>query len=183
MTTFQIIWEFPQLFAVALVEPTTLGQVDKTVRYARILHDFPDGMTRLLSLIVEPGPRPFFLDRDACAVTAFYPPEVGGEGCWWQISCTVPSHFPSVRSAVRDHSMYWGYKLEPFKDEVGGKTFTHVTLISQTEVFGWLPQFLVNLMVVKALPDYVTRVGNYLEDLLDRQAPAKALAESYGVVL
>ena len=84
---------------------------------------------------------------------------------------------------MRDHTMYWGYKLEPFKDEASGKTFTRVTLISQTEIFGWLPKFLVNPMVARILPDYVTRLGSHLEELLDRQVPAKALVESYGLTL
>jgi len=153
------------------------------VRHFRVLHNFPDSMIRLIAVVAEAGPRPLFYDRDECALSAVYPPETGGEGSWWQVSCTVPSHFPSVKSAVRDHTMYWGYKLEPVKDPQSGAVYTRLTLISQTEVFGWLPKFMVNRMIPGILAYYIKRLEAHLAALVERGAPAKILLESYGLEL
>jgi len=173
----------PQLFVAALLEPTILGSVDATIRHVRVVHNYPDGVHRLVVPVAEAGPRPFFYDRDDCALSAFFPPEVGGEGAWWQVSCTVPDAFPSVKSAVRNWTMYWGYKLEPFKDEATGATHTRLTLVSQTEIFGWLPKFMVNRLIYDILVDYIRTLEEHLVEMLERGAPAKMLVESYGLHL
>lgn len=169
----------PQLFCVAVLEPTIIGNIDATVRHVRVLKNFEDGKSRLVALVAAAGPRPLFLDRDECALTGYSKDE---DGVYWQYSCTCPSHLPSVKSAVRDHTMYWGYKLEPFPSPTGdGKTHTRVTLISQTEIFGWLPKFIVNRAIPTVLSDYIGSVEAHLLEMIKRGAPARALVESYGL--
>ena len=173
----------PQLIIAALLEPSVLGALDNTVRYARPVVDFPDGRHRLMSMVAEAGPRPLFWDRDECALTGYVPPEVHGQGdAWYQVSCTLlKDHMPCVSGAIRNHTMYWGYKLEPFKDHATGNIHTKATLITQTEIFGWLPKMLVNQFIPHILANYMMHLEEYLLELTQRGAPARLLVESYGM--
>lgn len=74
-------------------------------------------------------------------------------GCAWvQYSLSVPEHLPDTPSlAIRAVDRYWAYKLVPID---GGKR-SKLTLLCQTNLFGWMPQFLVNMKIGEVLSDYV----------------------------
>ena len=171
----------PQLIIAALMEPTVFGRVDALVRHARPLLDFPDGRHRIAYVVAEAGPRPFFSDRDDCALSAYFPPHLvkGGKGEWYHVSCTLPDHFPSVSSAIRNHTQFWGYKLEPFHEARTGAIHTRVTLISQTDIFGWLPKSLVNQFIPSVLSDYIRHLEEHVVEMEKRGAPARMLTEAY----
>lgn len=173
----------PQLVICAMFEPSICGNLDRTVRHIRPIVDFPDGRSRLTYTLAEAGPRPLFLDRDSCTISTFIPPATSNNGTWWQISYEIPSHLSSIPGAVRTHTMYWGYKLEPFIDPESGNTFTRATLISQTKIFGWMPIFIVNQFIPTVLSDYMVHINDYLVEFSKRGAPARQLVESYGLSL
>ncbi|KAH9249517.1 hypothetical protein BASA81_012690 [Batrachochytrium salamandrivorans] len=168
----------PDLLCCALLDPTAVGAIDHTLRHCRVLHDFPDGRNRLVMVVAEAGPRPLFYDRDDCDLTCYYPP-TEQDKCWYQVSVTVPGHLPSVSTAVRNHTMVWGYRFEPFVDPQSGETFTNATLISQTEIFGWVPKFSVNAMVSPILCEYLRKLEKFTRSLSPSQA--QALLKDYGL--
>ena len=69
-----------------------------------------------------------------------------------QYALSVPEELQENPSlAIRAVDRYWAYKLEPLD---GGKR-CKLTLLCQTNLFGWMPQFLVNLKIGEVLSDYV----------------------------
>jgi hypothetical protein len=168
----------PNLYVAALMHPTEVGACDATLRMNRVLKDFQDNKTRLFHLIAETGPRPLFADRDDCALSSYH--EDQANGTWWQFSTSCPSHVASYSNTIRLWTMYWGYKLEPFTAS-NGKTHTRFTLVSQTELNGYLPKFLVNRMVPPVLSDYVRTLEGRMLAKLEAGLPAKTLLESFGM--
>ena len=127
--------------------------MDETVRYGFTVQEFeatPTSHTRLFTVCAAAGPRPLFVDRDDLSFTGW---RRDADGTLWQVSVSVPSHTRSVSTAVRDWTMFWAYKLEPVK--VGAETHTRATLVSATEIFGWLPKLLVNALIARVLADYL----------------------------
>lgn len=170
----------PQLLCASLLEPQALGEIDTSLRHARVLANLPDGRCRVVTVCAEAGPRPLFYDRDDCNLTTYYPP-TAEDPCWYQVSVTIPSHLPSVSTAVRNHTMVWGYRFRPVIADDGSKVYSQTTLISQTEIFGWIPKFSVNMMVSPILSEYLRKLEHYTQSL--EAQPARMLVESYGLSL
>ena len=122
----------PALYVAALLSVVEVGNVDPTLRFYRALHDFDDGKTRICHLVAQTGPRPVFSDRDDCALTSYH---VDPDGTWWQMSTSAPSHVGTL--GIKLWTMWWAYRLEPFK-AANGQTHTRFTLVTQTELNGWM---------------------------------------------
>ena len=150
----------PEAVVAALLDSQLLGEMDETIRYTGSIHEFSK-QTRLVTVCASAGPRPFFVDRDDLDLTGW---RRDADGVLWQLSVTVPTHLASVSTAVRNWTMWWGYKLEPVK-QPDGSVHTRATLISQTEIFGWLPKALVNSMIYKILADYLTSLEEVVQHL------------------
>lgn len=148
----------PQLMIAAMLDPHAVGAIDHTVRNTRMLKKMNDGKTFVYQVVAEAGPRPLFSDRDDVGLTGW---EKDADGTYWQMSCSLPNLMRTIKNGLRIHTMVWGYQFESLP-QAGGNVFTRVTLISQTEIFGWLPKFLVNSMVYKVLADYIITAEEYL---------------------
>lgn len=91
---------------------------------------------------------------------------------WWKYALSVPEELPEDPPlAVRAVDRYWAYKLEPLDD---GKR-CKLTLICQTNLFGWMPQFLVNWKIGEVLSDYVRTAEARGKDLLASGSASKLL--------
>jgi hypothetical protein len=170
----------PQLYVAALLHPTEVGTCDATLRLNRVLHDFEDGKSRLFHLIAEVGVRPFFGDRDDCALSSYHVDEE--DGTWWQFSTSVPPHVRRGEATIRLFTAYWGYRLRPFVT-ARGEVHTHFTLVTQTELNGWMPKALTNQIIPSVLADYVRTLESRLKEKLARRLPAQMLVESCGVAV
>ena len=81
-----------------------------------------------------------------------------GKTTVWQVSTSLTgsagdSYFQSQPRAVHAKDRYFAYKLETQKDT---PNTTKVTIICQTVLNGWLPNFLSNRFVCDVLIDYMT---------------------------
>jgi hypothetical protein len=153
----------PQLMIAAMMDPHAVGAIDHTVRNTRMLKKMPDGKTFIYQVVAEAGPRPIFSDRDDVGLTGW---EKDQDGTYWQMSCSLPGLMGTISGGLRIWTMVWGYRFENLPPQQSdGSPCTRVTLISQTEIFGWLPKFLVNSMVYKVLADYIVTAQEYLVKL------------------
>jgi len=143
----------PEAVVGALLDAKTIVELDATVRYCSNIAEFeatPDSHTRLVTVCASAGPRPLFVDRDDLDLTGW---RRDADGTLWQASVTVPHHLASVSTAVRNHTQVWGYRLKAVR--VGSETHTDATLVSMTEIFGWLPKVLVHAIITRVLADYL----------------------------
>jgi hypothetical protein len=86
----------------------------------------------------------------------------------------VPEELRETPSlAIRAVDRYWAYRLEPLE----GGSRCKITLLCQTNLFGWMPQFLVNLKIGEVLSDYV-RTAESRGQLLASDGSAAALLAS-----
>jgi hypothetical protein len=183
----------PSLYVAGLMSCPDMGACDATLRFIRVLHDF-DAKCRAFHLCLQTGPRPLCADRDDLSLSLF---TTDPDGTWWvrrppprpaharartqQVSTTTPSHIAAASpGTIRLETRVWGYRLVPV--QVGGKTHTNFTLVSETEPHGWLPKPLVNRMVPSVLSDYVRTLEAHLKKKL-AGPEAKALVEAFGLGL
>lgn len=160
----------PQLLIAQVLDAQSIGKLDPTVMYMNMLHTYGDLKSRLCLWIAAPG-FPFSW-RMGLDLTTWRRDEHGN---YWQLSLSVPSELdeqPNV--AIHSVNRYWAYKLEPLDD---GKR-TKLTLLCQTSLFGWMPQFLVNMKVGEVLADYVRKVET-TGKLLTLSGAAAELIETY----
>jgi hypothetical protein len=140
----------PQLLIAQVLDAQSIGRLDPTVVYMNMMHTYGDGRSRMCLWMAAPG---FPFDwRMGLDLTSW---RVDSEGVYWQLSLSVPTELdeqPNV--ALHSIDRYWAYRLEPL--DAGRRS--KLTLLCQTSLFGWMPQFLVNMKVGEVLADYVRKV-------------------------
>ena len=72
-------------------------------------------------------------------------------------------------------------QLDAFVGGDKGEVWTRTTLVSQTEVFGWFPKWLVNHFASGVLCDYFRKMESHCQHLMTRGAPAQQLKDSFGL--
>mmetsp|Transcript_20927 Transcript_20927/g.37069 ORF Transcript_20927/g.37069 Transcript_20927/m.37069 type:complete len:297 (+) Transcript_20927:79-969(+) len=137
----------PETVVALAMSMTAMSGTDETVLLLDTLYEYSDKKTALVQWVNEAG-FPFHW-RDGVDVSSWTRDE---NGVYWQVAVSVASDIADFASgSVRAENMYWGYRLEPLNDG----TQTKVVLISQTALNGWMPKWLVNMMLGKVLSDYI----------------------------
>jgi hypothetical protein len=107
-----------------------------------------------------------FAYRDGIDLTTYHRDmEEDGSSTYWQLSTSLhgtdqgdhkdSSCFKSQGIPATDR--LFAYKLVPSKND-NGSTTTHVTLLSQTVLNGYIPKFLSNRMICTVLMDYMKTI-------------------------
>mgnify|MGYP003386937695 CR=1 FL=1 len=159
----------PELLIAQVLDAQSIGKLDPTVMYMNMLHTYGDKKSKLCLWIAAPG-FPFNW-RMGLDLTTWRKDDTG---VYWQLSLSVPTELheqPDI--GIHSIDRYWAYRLEPLD---GGKR-TRLTLLCQTSLFGWMPQFLVNMKVGEVLSDYVRKVESNGKELEATQT-AQALMET-----
>lgn len=146
----------PALLSGTLLDPAAICEMDPTTALLRVLAviESTPGVsgTTLTHAIAIPGfpmrPRDFV--------------DLGGwrrlsDGTLVHVARSVPDAKPAMRAGVlRGHVNEWGYVLAPAGSPRG--TSTELTLVSQSDLGGCAPVFLINRMTASVLADYVKRL-------------------------
>jgi hypothetical protein len=138
-----------------VTKAVTLGDMDDTVRVLQPVHVYSERM-RLVYNITRMGS--IFYDRDFFDFVC----ERNVNNALVSCAVSCPTSLPDADNIIRGWTMKWGLVLE---DVEGESKKTHLTLVCQAAVNGWMPCFVTNMATGQVLANnYIAQIETRLKN-------------------